>query len=86
MGFNPIKAITGSVGGLVGAALGGLGGKDKKSSAPAPAAASTTTADDVAKEEERRRLLSRGLSPLTATSPLGDTTAANLGRKALLGV
>lgn len=85
MGFNPVKAITGSVGGLVGAALGGLTGS-KKNNSPAPVAASTTSADTVAKEEERRRLLSRGLSPLTATSPMGDVSAANVGRKALLGL
>lgn len=79
MGFNPIKAVTGVLGGI-------LGGAKPKAAATTPAAAVGGTADDVAKEEERRRLLARGLTPLTATTPLGDTSAANIGRKALLGI
>lgn len=85
MGFNPVKALTSGVAGIAGVLVGKALDKGSSKSA-APAATSTTNADDVAKEEERRRLLSRGLSPTTATSPLGDTSAANLGRKALLGV
>lgn len=71
---------------IVGGLISGLFGGDKpKASAPA-ATSSNTSTDDAAKEDERRRMLARGLSPLTATSPLGDLTTANIGRKALMGV
>jgi hypothetical protein len=77
MGFDRLPIVGGLVSGLVG------GNKAK----PAPAAASTPAASstDAAKEEERRRLAARGVGALNNTSALGDTTQANLGRKALLG-
>lgn len=70
---------------IIGDVIKGITGGGQKA-APAPAPAATPSTSDAAKEEERRRLLARGLTPLTATSALGDTSAANLGRKALLGV
>ena len=78
MGWNPLSGI-----------LGGGGSKPKATTpapTPAPTPAATSSADDVAREEQRRRMLARGLTPLAATSAMGDMTAANLGRKALLGL
>ena len=83
MGFNPVKALSSGVAGIAGMLVGKA--LEKPKAAAAPAATSTTSADDVAREEERRRLLARGLTATNATSPLGDTSAANIGRKALLG-
>lgn len=85
MGFNPVKALTSGLGGIAGILVGNALKPQKQAAAPA-AAAPASSADDVAREEERRRLLARGLTATGATSPLGDTSAANIGRKALLGV
>lgn len=70
---------------IVGGVLSGLIGGNKPKAAPAASTPATSTTD-AAKEEERRRLAARGVGALNNTSALGDTTQANLGRKALLGV
>lgn len=56
-------------------------------SAPTPQPVKPTgpSAEEMAREDERRRLFSRGLGPTTFSGSQGDTSAANIGRRVLLG-